>query len=247
MEKIKSKYDNDTIKSTLMNFMKGKLSSDLYLDSYLFGYLCECYRKPVNEKLHTLRYYHNIDHIIDGINNLVTVFEFDSDDNSDLSGEFVFAWLFHDCVYKVPCSANGNEEDSANKALEVLETSPLDLKRIKDLILYTKHDVNPPIEDYEANLIVELDLIGLASDSKEFKENSEKIRKEYSYYTDEEYGKGRLAFFKDFLHLKDGKIFNLVPYTHSYNRRALDSYNHSALVNINEEMKYLKELYKSPK
>ena len=233
METIQSRYHKTVIKSTIMDFMKGKLSKDLDLDLYILGYLQASYRKPVGENPTVLRHYHNIDHILNGIENLK--YFFGVKDSSKLSSEFVFAWLFHDCVYEVPAPTNGNEEESANEVLYLLEASNLNLNRIKELILLTKHDKNPDPSDFEANLIVELDLLGLSDPTEFFEANSELIRKEYSYYTNEQYGKGRLAFFENFLKLKNGKIYNLVP-----------SRNIKALENIAYEMTYLKELCNAP-
>ena len=135
------------------------------------------------------RAYHNLSHIT----SMLTV--------APLTPEQVLAIWFHDAIY-IP-GARDNEEKSADLAMPVVEdlvsagilpSSATDL--VHTMILDTRKHV-PRTEP--SRLVVDLDLMILASPREEYIKYSQQIRQEYSAITDEFYVPGRLGFLKEFL------------------------------------------------
>lgn len=192
---------------------------------YLWDALCEDYESTVDGK--TLRYYHNINHIQHGVSELI---KRDNLFNTDIDLVLV-AWFYHDIVYRN--NSKLNEYASGNRAFhDLIDAGWIEgnANKIRELIMWTTHDKNPPIEDAEANLLVDLDLCSIGSSPEQFAQNTRNIRKEYSYLTDKEWYKGRLEFWQRLLKKKKDKIFK----THYF-----DNLNEIALNNIIHEMKYL--------
>ena len=138
------------------------------------------------------RFYHTMDHIN---------FMLDSG-NKLLSREQYMAVLFHDIVYDP--KRKDNEEQSASLMYKMLddgyhtmkENSGEDVDTIAHIILDTRtHKATRP----ESELVLDLDLLGLASEYGVFKTNSINIRKEYSHLSDAEWNIGRRYFFTELL------------------------------------------------
>ena len=147
------------------------------------------YRRP-------LRYYHTIDHALE----CVSHFE-------QLRGETCHAleveaalW-YHDAIY-FP-QRNDNEERSAEYAYEhfrAIGKTEAFCDQVRQLILVTKHDVEP--KTIEEKIVIDVDLVVLASDEESFAKYEEDIRKEYHFVADEQYKEGRVAILRSFLNRK---------------------------------------------
>ena len=75
-------------------------------------------------------------------------------------------------------------------------------QRVPELILATKHASPPDQNDTAARILVDIDLTSLGASWEKFQENTENIRKEYTYggaMTDAEFDAGRIRFFEAFL------------------------------------------------
>lgn len=145
------------------------------------------------------RYYHNLEHISDGLNKLDEVRSLISDPDG-----IEMAWWFHDAVYDTTSSVN--EEASAAVANNVLKglgfsdklVAHIGLRmQVMQLILLTKHDFIPTIED--GQLIVDIDLASLGTPPEIFDLNTANIRNEYAHVSDEDFVRGRAEFFRKFL------------------------------------------------
>jgi predicted metal-dependent HD superfamily phosphohydrolase len=108
------------------------------------------------------------------------------------------AILYHDCVYDA--RASDNEYRSAKAMFLELEgqVMPGPLRQAERLIMLTKDHVTGPNDRY-GQIMIDLDLAGLGSESAGYRENSDKVRAEYSMFTDEEWARGRTQFIEKFL------------------------------------------------
>ena len=156
------------------------------------------------------RHYHGLFHIMDTL----VIAESLKPDNE--LAVYLTMW-FHDVVYDA--TKSDNEELSAAFAKEKLsgkvDESVVDF--VVNAILLTKHKevdhrtASTKGKDYQ--IVLDSDLFGLAT--SKYKENSEKIRKEYSHVSNEDWKKGRSQFLKSMLerekiyHLLDSKFEEL--------------------------------------
>ena len=194
---------------------------------HFFDRLLLKYTDPVaisvdNEKIP--RCYHDINHIAEGVRDLV-----DIEQDFKSINLVLIAWFYHDSHYLVGSNSD-NEKMSADYSLMDLIRmgwSGEKAGKVYDLIMWTKHKENPPENDYEANLIVDVDLLrASASPFEAFSLSTEMLRKEFSIYSEEDWSKGRLKFWEDFLKMKNGRIFRTSHFSH-LNEIALDNINKS--------------------
>lgn len=214
---------NDYLFRVYSQVISRKISPFKILDiSSFWEHLYQHYFKQVSDGVD--RNYHDISHIVFGIDELSKILPEQSID------EVIIAWLYHDSILKVGSNID-NELESAWFSLEsLLEIGwkGIDAGRVFDLILLTKHKENPPENDYQARLIVDIDLLPLSiTPQNAFFESTRKVRTEYKNFTEEEFIKGRLDFWKNFLKLKGNRIYR----TNHYKDR-----NQIALDNIEKEM-----------
>lgn len=136
------------------------------------------------------RYYHTLNHIQNLYNNL-------QGENNLLE----LCIFFHDLIYipmKIP-EFPTNEEQSANYFQEfVNETGLTAYQEVYQIILATiKH---MPLTGSQNELeFLDLDLSILVSDEAEYVEYAANVRREYSWYSEEEFSKGRKAVMEGFL------------------------------------------------
>lgn len=136
------------------------------------------------------RYYHTLNHIKNLYSNL--------QGENDLLELCIF---FHDLIYipmKIP-EFPTNEEQSANYFQEFInETGLRAFQEVFQIILATiKH---MPLTGNQNELeFLDLDLSILVSDEAEYMEYAANVRKEYCWYSDEEFKKGRKAVMEGFL------------------------------------------------
>jgi predicted metal-dependent HD superfamily phosphohydrolase len=191
----------------------------------------DLYLKPVSYDPMIDRCYHDFSHIANGAQLLKDVEKSTVLSVSSVDDVFL-AWVYHDCFYQTnpKVRAGDNEQKSAAKAFEDLVKAGMNgsrAGRIYDLVIYTNHLENPPEYDLQANLICDIDLAGMGSSPEQFVETTKLVRKEFSFASDEEWVRGRLKFWKDFLALKGTKIFRTDVFQHL---------NTLALSNIHSEI-----------
>ena len=108
------------------------------------------------------------------------------------------ALWFHDAAY-LPMRTD-NEARSADLAVAALERGAVPqalVSTVRDLVLDTRHDVEPASDD--GRLISDIDLAILAADQGRFDAYEQAIRREYSELPGPIYRSGRLAIIDSFL------------------------------------------------
>ncbi|MHA7055626.1 HD domain-containing protein [Aquimarina sp. M1] len=139
------------------------------------------------------RYYHNTLHLENLYRQLLSVKKEIID--WDI---LLFALYYHDYIYNV--LKQDNEERSAQKASKVLHSLSIDSERIelcKGIILATQgHQVS---EDMDTNCFTDADLSILGSSWEVYEIYFKNVRKEYKYYPDFMYHKGRVKVLKHFI------------------------------------------------
>lgn len=180
----------------------------------------EFFTKMIGTYTQGYRHYHNLNHILDMLNNLESfLIKLDEKTgNYDFDALRKAIW-FHDYVYSP--SSKTNEEDSAEEALKYItqefKSLPEFIKsmahpncykyhvqKVTDLIIQTKQHL-PPGNDRNATLIVDLDLYGLSTDKYDL--NNQLIVKEYSSFVSEsQFKEGRTKWLTSFLERE--KIFH---------------------------------------
>ncbi|MEW7289165.1 HD domain-containing protein [Aquimarina sp. 2304DJ70-9] len=177
------------------------------------------------EKKHTKknRYYHNLSHL----EHLYTQLNEVKDKIRDWD-MVLFALFYHDYIYNT--LKQENEEESAKKAIEVLNLLSIDKNRIElcnEIILATKgHNTS---KNNDVNYFTDADLSILGSDWEGYKTYFKKVRKEYKYYPDFVYNKGRAKVLQHFV--KMPQIFK----THHFKIR----YEAKAKENLQQEIDLL--------
>jgi predicted metal-dependent HD superfamily phosphohydrolase len=170
------------------------------------------------------RHYHNFVHIAHSLR------QFDEEGLRTLASDpdaIETATWFHDAVYDT--HAEDNEEKSAELAYHTLKSLGLPhcfANKVSDLIRATKHADVP--EDFDAKLMVDLDLSAIAKDM--FPETRRYIRDEYSWVPEDEFGAKRAAFFEVFL---NRGVFTSNVFKQKYEARAMD--------NVEKEIAELKQ------
>jgi predicted metal-dependent HD superfamily phosphohydrolase len=144
----------------------------------VYGELLSAYTAPE-------RHYHDIRHIahclseFDGVRHLA----------HNPQALEVAIW-FHDVVYDG--RQHDNEEQSAEvaaAALRKLGASNAFIDEVQQLILFTRHDVEPATDD--GKLMADIDLASLALAPERFDENSRRIRSEYLHVPEDAFLRGR--------------------------------------------------------
>jgi len=135
------------------------------------------------------RHYHNFDHIL--------FMYLEAEQRSiSLTDEQFLAIMFHDVIY-VP-----GKEDNEVRSVEFMRmciggslSQEYD-EIITDIILSTKH--HEPLH-YQAQVVIDLDLINLASSWKVYKEIVQKDRWEHHNLSDEEFKERRKKFLEKYI------------------------------------------------
>lgn len=134
--------------------------------------------------------------------------------------EVELAIWYHDVIY------NFLKKDNEEKSAEFFKKSfsnlfgymPL-LKNVSELILTTKDHI--PSKNPDSGYLVDIDFYSLGVPFEVFVENTNKIRKEYKYFSDADFKKGRIAFLESVL--KKDRVY-FTDYFHSkYEGRARDN------------------------
>jgi len=151
--------------------------------------------RPELERLYSApgRHYHNLEHIHKCLELLAEV-RAQCDDPDAIE---VAIW-FHDCIYDP--TRRDNEEASAHvaeRSLGECGISADQIQRVRELILATKHAVQPT--DPDSQLLVDIDLAILGSAPATFDEYERGIRLEYAHVPDEAFANGRAQILEMFL------------------------------------------------
>ena len=168
------------------------------------------------------RHYHNLNHIdkmqgsAEKLKNSVTNFD-----------RVFFAIWFHDIVYN-PLK-NNNEEESAKFAKSQLKKINYpDFEIVAEMIVRTKnHFFHAENESPELQLLLDCDLETMGSKPEIYLINTLNIRKEYNFYPDIIFNKGRTAVLKKFLECDS-------IYRTEYFK---EKYENQARINIADELK----------
>ncbi|OED49160.1 hypothetical protein AB832_00010 [Flavobacteriaceae bacterium (ex Bugula neritina AB1)] len=141
------------------------------------------------------RYYHNLLHLENVYQKLTQVKTSINDWDMVL-----FSLFYHDYVYDV--LRNDNENKSAEKAEEILKSlqvDPLRIQHCKSIILATKgHQIST---NSDTNYFTDADLSILGSSWDEYEVYFRNVRKEYRYYPNFMYIKGRTKVLHHFINM----------------------------------------------
>ena len=112
--------------------------------------------------------------------------------------EVGLALWFHDAIYDP--RASDNEMRSAQWAREVLrDTGAADaaIDAVERMILATRHQAAP--QEYDAQLVVDIDLSILGASQTRYREYEDQIRQEYAWVEDSAFRRGRIGVVQHFL------------------------------------------------
>ena len=168
------------------------------------------------------RYYHNINHLDHLLNELTDV----KDKISDWP-VLILSIGYHDAIYNT--LKQDNEEKSAKYALDKIARLHLSGEQImscKEQILATKgHQLNT---NSDVNYFIDADLSILGAPAGIYKDYTEAIRKEYSFYPDFLYKPGRQKVLKHFLVMP--RIFKTAEFFEKYEESARQNMEAELLV-----------------
>lgn len=173
----------------------------------------------------TGRFYHNLSHLEAMARQVVKYRSLLEDVDAVL-----FALFYHDIIYNI--NQGDNEKKSGEECIAALKKLNVPDKRIQKcykLILCTEKHTSQG--DFDSDFFLDTDLLILGASSKEYRQYSEQIRKEYSVYNDREYNQGRIAVLKHFL--SADRIYKTETF--------YTLYEEQARINLKEELKTLTE------
>ena len=176
----------DWLKSNWLNLLT-ELNADLYKGEAVFEDLVKAHSDSA-------RHYHNLNHVADLLRLIESVRAIaESSPTIELT-----AW-FHDYIYD--SRRQDNEIKSAICSEEILtrlNVAPDIVQTVKQIILSTRK--HQPLTNSIDNLIfLDLDLAILGVSSDRYFEYATAIRKEYSWFSDRNYQKGRKQVLNTFL------------------------------------------------
>ena len=109
---------------------------------------------------------------------------------------------FHDVIYNVDHTAHLNEARSARVAYGMLLTMGMTEEfssRVKDLIVYTQHNIYPSANDVDATVLLDVDLSSLGAPRTIFDQDGIDIRHEYQNVPNDQFNAAREKLFEGFL------------------------------------------------
>ena len=178
----------------------GELHERLELDrdcSWLFQDIVNCYNDE-------LRFYHNLDHLLEGLEELQQARRLLA-----YTPTVEMAWWFHDTIY-VPANLDNEFQSGefAGRCLTQTSYPPESIQRVKDLIGGTTHAAET--KDPELQLLLDVDLTILGQEEARFDAYEVGVRKEYAHLSKREFAEGRKRILEVFLgrkHLYTTKFF----------------------------------------
>jgi predicted metal-dependent HD superfamily phosphohydrolase len=156
-------------------------------------YNLECWNEIENNYSSKSRHYHNLEHL----KNMLLELNKIQSEVKDLDC-LLFAIYYHDIIYK-PSKSNNEHQSALTFENRITKTSFDKLNKCMSQIEATKeHKIS---NDYDTNILLDLDLSVLGKNPQEYKKYCESIRKEYQIYPDFMYRKGRKKVLKSILEL----------------------------------------------
>ena len=147
------------------------------------------------------RFYHNMAHILNMLEELETVKNIVPVNNRQ---SIELAIWYHDIVYDTQPSQDVNKEDnetqSAHRLMadnKIFDLDPSLIHHTCELILATKHTES--LEDTDAQVLVDLDLAILGKAPTLFDEYERNIRQEYAWVPEQDFRNGRAKILQSFL------------------------------------------------
>ncbi|MEA1847430.1 hypothetical protein U9K52_00775 [Chryseobacterium sp. MHB01] len=158
------------------------------------------------------RHYHNFNHLQNMFSELDKV-------KDDIENYHIisFSVFYHDVIYDA--SSKSNEEKSARfseKHLQQIGAEPGFIEKISQQIMATKF--HQKSGDNDTDYLVDADLSVLGQEPENYKDYTQKIRKEYSVYPDFLYNPGRKKVLRHFL--ESESIFKTEYFKAKYERQA---------------------------
>lgn len=172
------------------------------------------------------RHYHTGQHLDECFSQFALI-----QDLAERPGEVAIALWFHDAVYAV--KRQDNEERSADWARSALIAAgcdPAAAERVYQLIMATRHSVEPATLDEQ--ILVDVDLSILGADAVRFDQYEQQIRAEYDWVPGFFFRRKRRAVLEVFLGRQ--RIFNT--------ERFFDLYEAQARVNLLRSLNKLRGL-----
>ncbi len=181
------------------------------------------------------RYYHTLDHIEAMLGHFDQVKDLLND--PDLVEAAIW---YHDIIYKTqathPNQSFDNERESAELACERLKSTSLDLEKLHNMIMATKHGAEKPKTQDDAFLVdIDLSILGQRADI--YALYTRYVRKEYGFVPEALYKTGRSSILKAFL--AQDKIYQTSYFFERFERQAR--------LNIGQEIRGLSLLRNTPK
>ena len=136
------------------------------------------------------RFYHNTDHIEQCLEQLERIR--DRLQNADAAEMAIW---FHDVIYRPLSKTNENESAIFFRQSAANNMQPEFVDRVCELIMYTLHN-GMPDDDSDGQYVVDIDLFSLGQAWELCKVDSDNVRAEKSYLSDEEYINNQKAFFQ---------------------------------------------------
>ena len=156
-------------------------------------YNLECWDEIEQHYTSKSRYYHNLEHLENMLNELEKV-----ESQIQELDTLLFTIYYHDIVYK-PTKSDNEHQSALLFEKRISQTSFPNLDACKTQIELTKE--HQLATDEDTNFLLDIDLSVLGKSPKEYKQYSDNIRKEYRIYPDFMYRKGRLKVLKNMLAL----------------------------------------------
>lgn len=193
LEKLKEKYVFDRAKKHWQSLMS-EFGNPKEAESV--------FKEIVARYGESLRGYHVLNHIVEMLDELEEVVHLLQDKNA-----VKMAVWGHDYIYDTSSQDFAviatNEERSAyefGRQMERLGLSDEFIKKVKSHIISTSH--KSPVTDSDAQFLVDLDLVIFGKPEKEFNNWEIGIRKEYFWFSEADYSKGRSDVLRSFLDRK---------------------------------------------
>jgi predicted metal-dependent HD superfamily phosphohydrolase len=181
-------------------------------DEELFHRLVECYSEP-HRKYHTMQHLSECFAHFESVNSL-----------AERPDEVELALWFHDAIYDT--KRKDNEQRSAEWARDSVVAAGLteeQANRIYQLIMATMHNAVPVGRD--AEVLVDIDLAILGSDTTRFDEYEAQVREEYAWVPESLYRAARTQVLERFL--KRERIYSTEFFHSAYEARARENIAHS--------------------
>ncbi len=181
------------------------------------------------------RHYHNLQHIVSGLDELKEVKKkLSKEELKEFSEDLVtFAWWGHDSIYYpghlengIPYVVKDNEEKSSMLICGFAREMGLPENFIRDLdelLMLTKHDKEP--KNINGKIIVDVDLAILGQPSNIFDVYEQAIRREYSFVPEEIFKKERAKILQSFLNRKS--IYYTDHFKNKYEEQARKNLEYS--------------------